>query len=205
PTPGLLEHPLLAEDPLVGRASHDVHADVRHQRVHLRHDVALHGEEPGERVGFIGEEPVEGRRGEVNEPRGRGGRHVSPDGGRERGPNCAASFHASQPLASRSVQEPTHSHPRPAVQISPWETRLSGPSGRRCVLKQVDVKTPEDLPRLFAEAWNRRDPDALASLFELDAEFVNVTGIWWHDRDAIRKAHAYGLSRIFPESTLRIM
>jgi len=67
------------------------------------------------------------------------------------------------------------------------------------------VKTPEDLPRLFAEAWNRRDPDALASLFELDAEFVNVTGIWWHDRDAIRKAHAYGLSRIFPESTLRIM
>jgi uncharacterized protein (TIGR02246 family) len=65
--------------------------------------------------------------------------------------------------------------------------------------------TPEDLPRLFAEAWNRRDPDALAELFEPDAEFVNVTGIWWHDREAIREAHAYGLSRIFPDSTLRIM
>jgi len=45
----------------------------------------------------------------------------------------------------------------------------------------------------------------LASLFEDDAEFVNVTGIWWHDREAIRKAHAYGLTRIFPDSTLRIM
>jgi uncharacterized protein (TIGR02246 family) len=57
---------------------------------------------------------------------------------------------------------------------------------------------------LFAEAWNRRDPDSLASLFEEDAEFVNVTGLWWHDRASIRKAHAYGLERIFNESTLSI-
>ena len=63
---------------------------------------------------------------------------------------------------------------------------------------------PEQIPSLFAEAWNRRDPDSLASLFEDDAEFVNVTGLWWHDRASIRKAHAYGLERIFNESKLSI-
>ena len=61
---------------------------------------------------------------------------------------------------------------------------------------------PEDLPRLFVEAWNKKDPDALASLFDSHAEFVNVTGLWWHDRASIRKAHAYGLERIFNASQL---
>ena len=63
---------------------------------------------------------------------------------------------------------------------------------------------PEQIPKLFAAAWNRRDPDALASLFEDDAEFVNVTGLWWHDQASIRRVHAYGLERIFNESTLVI-
>jgi uncharacterized protein (TIGR02246 family) len=63
---------------------------------------------------------------------------------------------------------------------------------------------PEDIPRLFVEAWNKRDPDALASLFDSQAEFVNVTGLWWHDRASIRKAHAYGLERIFNASTLTV-
>ena len=64
---------------------------------------------------------------------------------------------------------------------------------------------PEGIPRAFVEAWNRRDADALAALFDADAEFVNVVGIWWHDREAIRKAHAYGLTRIFQQSTLQLM
>ena len=63
---------------------------------------------------------------------------------------------------------------------------------------------PEDLPRLFVEAWNKKDPDALASLFDSHAEFVNVTGLWWHDCASIRKAHAYGLERIFKSSTLTV-
>lgn len=63
---------------------------------------------------------------------------------------------------------------------------------------------PEDIPRLFVEAWNKRDPDTLASLFDSHAEFVNVTGLWWHDRVSIRKAHAYGLERIFNASTLAV-
>lgn len=66
------------------------------------------------------------------------------------------------------------------------------------------LETPEAVPRAFAEAWNARDPDRLAAIFEADAEFVNVTGLWWHDREAIRKAHAYGLARIFDRSTLHV-
>lgn len=63
---------------------------------------------------------------------------------------------------------------------------------------------PESIPAVFVEAWNRRDPDTLAALFEADADFVNVVGIWWHDREAIRQAHADGLTRIFQHSTLRL-
>jgi uncharacterized protein (TIGR02246 family) len=63
---------------------------------------------------------------------------------------------------------------------------------------------PESIPTAFVEAWNRRDPDTIASLFDEDAEFVNVTGLWWHDREAIRRAHAYGLERILSRSTLRL-
>ena len=64
--------------------------------------------------------------------------------------------------------------------------------------------SPADLPAAFAAAWNARDPDALAALFEDDAEFVNVVGLWWHSRAAIRRAHAYGLEVIFPDSTLTV-
>lgn len=48
----------------------------------------------------------------------------------------------------------------------------------------------------------QRDADFLASLFVEDAEFVNVVGLWWHNRDDIRKAHAYGFEKIFPDSDL---
>jgi uncharacterized protein (TIGR02246 family) len=63
---------------------------------------------------------------------------------------------------------------------------------------------PESIPTIFVEAWNRRDPDRIAALFDEDAEFVNVTGLWWHNREAIRRAHAYGLEQIFSRSTLRL-
>jgi uncharacterized protein (TIGR02246 family) len=71
-------------------------------------------------------------------------------------------------------------------------------------LPSTAQRTPEDIPALFARAWNDRDPDVLASLFDEDAEFVNVTGLSWHDRESIRKAHAYGLERIFDKTLLTI-
>lgn len=72
----------------------------------------------------------------------------------------------------------------------------------RAMTPMLILETPDSMPHAFAEAWNARDADRLAALFEADAEFVNVTGLWWHDREAIRKAHAYGLGQIFNESTL---
>jgi uncharacterized protein (TIGR02246 family) len=54
------------------------------------------------------------------------------------------------------------------------------------------LRSPEDIARSFVRAWNDRDPAAIASLFDEDAEFVNVTGLCWHDRESIRKAHADG-------------
>jgi uncharacterized protein (TIGR02246 family) len=62
--------------------------------------------------------------------------------------------------------------------------------------------SPETIPVLFARAWNHHDADALASLFDVDAEFVNVTGLCWHDRESIRKGHASGVE--FSKSTLVI-
>lgn len=67
------------------------------------------------------------------------------------------------------------------------------------------LDTPHSIAEAFVAAWARRDADGLAALFDEDAEFVNVTGLWWHDRAAIRKAHAYGFENIFGESTLRLM
>jgi uncharacterized protein (TIGR02246 family) len=55
------------------------------------------------------------------------------------------------------------------------------------------------------EPWNNRDADTLASIFKADAELANVTGLWWHDRKSIRKAHAYSLEHIFERSTLHLV
>lgn len=63
-------------------------------------------------------------------------------------------------------------------------------------------ETPEDIPRLFQEAWNLRDASALAGLFADDADFVNVVGLWWRNRADIEQAHAYGLSTFFKQSNL---
>ena len=64
---------------------------------------------------------------------------------------------------------------------------------------------PESIPQRFIEAWNQRDAKQLAALFDEEAEFVNVTGLWWHRREAIEQAHDYGLRTIFNQSTLSII
>jgi uncharacterized protein (TIGR02246 family) len=65
--------------------------------------------------------------------------------------------------------------------------------------------SPESIPEIFARAWNKRDAQKIASVFDQDAEFINVTGLWWHKREDIEKAHAYGLSTIFKDSTLTLI
>ena len=64
------------------------------------------------------------------------------------------------------------------------------------------ISSPKEIPARFEEAWNERDANKLAALFDEDAEFVNVVGLWWHSRKDIYKAHEYGLRVIFKDSTL---
>ena len=71
-------------------------------------------------------------------------------------------------------------------------------------LDPAALENPDDVPAAFAEAWNRRDAASIAALFDEDAEFVNVVGLWWHDRTAIERAHAYGLAHLFDRSTLTV-
>ncbi|MCE8009140.1 SgcJ/EcaC family oxidoreductase [Aestuariivita sp.] len=67
----------------------------------------------------------------------------------------------------------------------------------------MPVAAPEDFVRAFTAAWMARDGTALGQLFAEDADFVNVVGIWWEDRPAIARAHAYALKSFFAETTLR--
>ncbi|GFZ95491.1 SgcJ/EcaC family oxidoreductase [Nesterenkonia alkaliphila] len=63
---------------------------------------------------------------------------------------------------------------------------------------------PEEIADRFVQAWNRTDAAALAGLFAQDADFVNVVGLWWEDRERIRQAHDYGFRRIFGDSEMKV-
>lgn len=64
------------------------------------------------------------------------------------------------------------------------------------------MKAPEEVVARWQDAWNSADADALSLLFAEDAEFVNVVGLWWHDRESIRVSHEFGFTTIFPGSTI---
>src|SRR5690625_712676 len=66
------------------------------------------------------------------------------------------------------------------------------------------LDNPVDVVSGWERAWNAADADALADLFADDAEFVNVVGLWWHDKTNIRAAHAFGFAKIFPESVIKM-
>jgi len=68
----------------------------------------------------------------------------------------------------------------------------------------LQLKAPKEIPATFIKAWNLKDAKMLASIFDEDAEFINVTGLWWHDRESIYKAHDYGLKVIFKDSELSL-
>ena len=62
--------------------------------------------------------------------------------------------------------------------------------------------TPEAFPEAFRDAWMARDGAAIGRLFAPDADFVNVVGIWWEDREAIAKAHGHALGTFFRDTRL---
>ena len=63
---------------------------------------------------------------------------------------------------------------------------------------------PDEIPQRIAETWSYGDAEAFASLFTEDADFINVVGIWWRDRKAIQRAHAYGFERTLSQVKLHI-
>lgn len=63
------------------------------------------------------------------------------------------------------------------------------------------IRRPEAVISRFVEAWNRRDADVLAALFDSDAEFVNVTGLWCHTRGEIREGSRLGVTGSFASRT----
>lgn len=65
-------------------------------------------------------------------------------------------------------------------------------------------QSAEAVARAFFARWNDGDADGLAVLFAKDADFVNVVGLWWRGRAAIRRAHAYGFRHIFHASRIEI-
>ncbi|RMB08080.1 uncharacterized protein (TIGR02246 family) [Eilatimonas milleporae] len=65
-------------------------------------------------------------------------------------------------------------------------------------------ESAEAVARAFFARWNDGDADGLAVLFAKDADFVNVVGLWWRGRAAIRRAHAYGFRHIFHASRIEI-
>ncbi|WMN12392.1 SgcJ/EcaC family oxidoreductase [Marivirga salinae] len=68
----------------------------------------------------------------------------------------------------------------------------------------LNIPEPQEIPNTFIKAWNLKDPKMLASIFDEDAEFINVTGLWWHNRESIFEAHDYGLKVIFKDSELSL-
>lgn len=62
--------------------------------------------------------------------------------------------------------------------------------------------TPADVPAMFVRAWNARDPDALASLFDGDAEYVDASGACWHGRESIRNLCATRLQGVADSTML---
>lgn len=61
-------------------------------------------------------------------------------------------------------------------------------------------ESPKSIITGFQLAWNDHDAQALAELFVEDAQFVNVTGLWWSNRKDIQKAHQFGFDHIFGAS-----
>lgn len=69
----------------------------------------------------------------------------------------------------------------------------------------MPITKPGEIPHRFGEAWNRYDASALADLFYGNADFVNVVGLWWDNKEEIQKAHDYGFRKIFGSSHFEVL
>lgn len=68
----------------------------------------------------------------------------------------------------------------------------------------MNRQSPKSIITGFQQAWNVHDAEALAELCVEDAQFVNVTGLWWSNRQQIRTAHQFGFDHIFGASHMTV-
>lgn len=72
-------------------------------------------------------------------------------------------------------------------------------------MKLKPIEKPSEIAERFKEAWNSYDAEGIARLFFENADFVNVTGKWWDNKEDILKAHDFGFRVIFKNSHLEIL
>ena len=80
---------------------------------------------------------------------------------------------------------------------------LFSPTIARCESEQ-DKADIRNLQNQQADAWNRHDAKAYASLFKEDGDCVNVVGWWWKGRAEIEKKLTDAYLFVFKESVLTI-
>lgn len=78
----------------------------------------------------------------------------------------------------------------------PWKILIWQYQGDKYMTRATDIAGA------FVDAWNRHDMNALAGLFADDADFVNVVGMWWKNREEIFQAHQFSHGNMFKDSRL---
>ena len=72
-------------------------------------------------------------------------------------------------------------------------------------MKLKPIEKPSEIAERFKKAWNSYDAEGIARLFFENADFVNVTGKWWDNKEDILKAHDFGFRVIFKNSLLEVL
>lgn len=72
-------------------------------------------------------------------------------------------------------------------------------------MKLKPIEKPSEIAERFKKAWNSYDAEGIARLFFENADFVNVTGKWWDNKEDILKAHEFGFRVIFKNSLLEVL
>jgi len=70
------------------------------------------------------------------------------------------------------------------------------------ILTLVNERDVSALVREVEAAWNTHDMTRFAACFAVDADFVNVGGMWWKGRPEIEQRHAAVHAGPFRESVL---
>lgn len=68
--------------------------------------------------------------------------------------------------------------------------------------RDSDQAAITEVVEAFESTWNRHDMPAFAALFALNADFVNVVGMWWKNSAEIEAAHVHSHSTFLRDSTL---